>query len=134
MPSGPTIILGLKVAVIVVTLVLVAALIALARGNYHLHGRLNIIFFILTLSAVVLFEVLLRLGADVTSHMTDGERLALRIHLCFAVPLPFVMAAMLYSGLKHRRQLHLGISLLFAILWTGAFVIGVFFLPHEARP
>jgi uncharacterized membrane protein YozB (DUF420 family) len=134
MPSGPTIILGLKIAVIAVTLILIAALIALARGNYRLHGRLNIVFFTLTMIAVVVFEGLLRLGADVTSHMNDAERLALKIHLCFAIPLPPVMITMLYSGLTHRRKLHLAVSVLFSVLWLGTFVMGVFFLPHAAKP
>lgn len=132
MPSGPSVILGLKIAVCAVTLILVAALIALARGNYRLHGRLNIVFFTLTMIAVVVFETLLRLGADVTSHMTSFERLALNVHLCFAVPLPFVMAAMLYTGLKHRRRAHLALSVVFSILWLGSFLIGVFILPHTA--
>src|SRR5262245_20166278 len=115
MPSGPTIILGLKIAVIAVTLLLLGALIAVWRGNYRLHGRLNIAFFVLTLAAVAVFETLLWLGADVKSHMNSAERLALRIHLCFAVPLPFVMAVMLYTGLKHHRWLHLRMAILFAI-------------------
>ena len=133
MPSGPSIILGLKVAVSAVTLILAAALIALARGNYRLHGRINIVFYTLTMIAVVVFETLLRLGADVTSHMTSYERFALNVHLCFAIPLPFVMTAMLYTGLKHLRRAHLTLAVVFSILWLGSFVIGVFVLPHSAK-
>ncbi len=133
MPTGPVIILALKIAVIAVTLLLIAALVALARGNYRLHGRINLLFFILTVSAVIGFETLLQLGADVKSHMNEAERIALKVHLCFAGPLPVVMGVMLYTGLRHARRWHLGLSILFSILWIGTFVTGVFFLPHEAR-
>lgn len=132
MPSGPTIILVLKMAVIAVTVLLGASLIALYRGNYRLHGRLNIVFFILTLTAVVVFETLLQLGADVTTHMTETERLALRIHLFFAVPLPIVLGVMLFTGLKHFRRAHIRVSVAMLLLWAGTFITGVFFLPHTA--
>src|SRR5688572_21491721 len=82
MPSGPSIILILKIAVSTVTLLLLASLVALARGNYRLHGRINLVFFILTVSAVIGFETLLQLGADVKAHMNEAERLALNVHLC----------------------------------------------------
>jgi uncharacterized membrane protein YozB (DUF420 family) len=128
MPSGPTIILALKVAVVAVTLILLAALFALWRGDYRLHGRLNLLFFVLTVSAVLAFETLLQLGADVKGHMSDAQRLALNVHLCFAGPLPVVMGVMLYTGVKHHRRVHLSLSVLFGILWLGTFVTGVFFL------
>lgn len=133
MPSGPFIILILKVAVTSVTLLLVSSLFALARGDYRLHGRLNLIFFVLTVSAVLGFETLLQLGADVKAHMTEAELLALKIHLCFAGPLPVVMGVMLYTGLRHHRRVHIGLSILFSLLWIGTFVTGVFFLPHQGR-
>lgn len=133
MPSGPTLILVLKVAVSAVTVLLVAALVALARGNYRLHGRLNLTFFVLTVSTVLAFETLLQLGADVKSHMNEFERKTLNVHLCFAGPLPLVMGLMLYTGLRHQRRAHLFLSVIFAILWIGTFITGVFFLPHEAR-
>jgi uncharacterized membrane protein YozB (DUF420 family) len=132
MPSGPTIILALKVAVSAVTLLLLLSLVALARGNYRLHGRINLAFFILTVGAVITFETLLQLGADVKSHMTAFERAALNVHLCFAGPLPLVMGVMLYTGLKHHRRVHIALSILFSILWIGTFITGIFFLPHSA--
>lgn len=132
MPSGPTIILALKVAVSAVTLLLLAALWALSRGNYRLHGRINLVFFILTVSAVIGFETLLQLGADVKGHMNEAELLALNIHLCFAGPLPLVMGVMLYTGLRHHRRVHICLSILFSVLWIGTLVTGVFFLPHAA--
>jgi uncharacterized membrane protein YozB (DUF420 family) len=130
MPTGPTIILALKIAVSAVTLILLAALWALARGNYRLHGRLNLLFFVLTVSAVIAFETLLQLGADVKGHMNEAQLLALNIHLCFAGPLPVVMGVMLFTGLKHHRRTHIGLSIVFSILWLGTLVTGVFFLPH----
>lgn len=133
MPSGPTIILALKIAVSAVTLILLGALVALARGNYRLHGRINLLFFILTVSAVVGFETLLQLGADVKSHMTEAERFALNVHLCFAGPLPVVMGVMLYTGLKHLRRVHIALSIVFSILWLGTLITGVFFLPHQMK-
>ena len=132
MPTGPTIILFLKIAVSAVTLLLVAALAALARGDYRLHGRLNLIFFVLTTVAVVGFETLLQWGADVTAHMTAAERFALKVHLCFSGPVLPVMGVMLYTGLQHHRRVHIGLSLLFSVLWLGTLVTGVFFLPHSA--
>src|SRR4051812_3009291 len=62
MPDGTTIVLVLKVAVIAVTLLLLASLVALGYGRYRLHGRLNVVFFTLTVAAVVVFEGLIRLG------------------------------------------------------------------------
>jgi uncharacterized membrane protein YozB (DUF420 family) len=128
MPTGPTIILILKIAVCAVTVVLLAALVALGRGNVRLHGRLNLLFFILTVSAVIAFETLLQFGADVKGHMNESQRLALNIHLCFAGPLPVVMGIMLWTGLKHLRRAHIALSVLFSALWLGTFVTGVFFL------
>ena len=130
MPSGPTLILGLKIAVLAVTLILIASLVALTRGDYRLHGRLNLAFFILTVSALIGFETLLQLGADVTAHMDADARFALKVHLCFAGPLPVVMGVMLYTGLKHFRRVHVSLSFVFSILWLGTLITGVFFLPH----
>jgi hypothetical protein len=133
MPSGPVIILALKIAVAAVTVLLLASLLALAKGDYRLHGRLNLLFFVLTVSAVIGFETLLQFGADVKSHMNEAALLALKVHLCFAGPLPVVMGVMLYTGLRHHRNVHIALSVLFLLLWIGTFVTGVFFLPHEAR-
>jgi len=130
LPSGPALILGLKVAVCAVTLLLAASLLALVRGNFRLHGRLNLAFFILTVAAVITFEILLQLGADVRSHLNDFERQMLNLHLCFALPLPLVMGVMLYTGLKHQRKAHVALSVVFLILWAGTLVTGVFYLPH----
>ena len=51
-PLGPLVILALKIAVAAVTALLVLSLVVLWRGNQRLHGRLNLVFFVLTLTAV----------------------------------------------------------------------------------
>jgi hypothetical protein len=131
--TGWDVILALKVAVIGVTALLLAALAALACGRYRLHGRLNLVFFTLTLAAL--------LGLEVVAHIvkpspldlylaSEENQQALRIHLTFSVPAAVVMPAMLYTGLTHRRTAHLCLALVFSVLWTGTFITGVFFLPH----
>ena len=49
---------ALKIAVAAVTVLLLGSFIALYRGNLRLHGRINIVFFILTLAALVGLEVI----------------------------------------------------------------------------
>jgi uncharacterized membrane protein YozB (DUF420 family) len=56
------------------------------------------------------------------------------IHLCFSVPALLLMPAMLYTGLSHRRGIHLTIAALFGVCWVGTFVTGIFFLPLPPSP
>jgi hypothetical protein len=130
MPNGPTIILVLKILVAAVTVLLAASLVALAAGHKKLHGRINTVFFVLTLTTVFGFELLLRLGTDVTSQFSDDAKAALKVHLYFAVPSALLLPVMFISGIRHRRVLHISVGLLFLTLWLGTFVTGVFFLPH----
>ncbi len=130
MLTGPTIILTLKVLVALVSVILAAALWAIATGRQKLHGKLNTLFFILTMTTVVGFELLLRLGTDVSTTFTDEQRQALRVHLCFAIPSAVLLPVMLISGVKRRRRLHTSIGMAFLLLWIGTFITGVFFLPH----
>jgi uncharacterized membrane protein YozB (DUF420 family) len=135
--SGPNVILGLKVAVIAVTLLLLASLLALALGKVRLHGRINIVFFVLTSVALIVFEVILRfLNRDVFDYFNADPvlRHALNVHLCFSVPSALLLPFMLYTGLSHRRTAHLILAFVFGVLWFGTFVTGVFFLPHSATP
>jgi uncharacterized membrane protein YozB (DUF420 family) len=132
LPAGPTVILCLKIAVVGVTLLLLASLVALLRRNYRLHGRINIAFFTLTMIAVCVFEGMLQFGVPVTRHFSDADRLALKVHLWFVVPLIPVMILMLVTGLRHKGRVHVSLAGLFAILWLGTFISGVFFLPHAA--
>ena len=133
MLTGPHVILALKVAVGAVTLLLLGSLLAVLRGNYRLHGRINLVFFTLTLAALLGLEVIVRfLNPDVFQYIRDDEGLyrALTVHLCFSVPSALLMPAMLYTGLLHHRAWHLTIACVFGVLWVGTFVTGIFFLPH----
>jgi uncharacterized membrane protein YozB (DUF420 family) len=129
------VILTLKVAVFAVTVLLLCSLAALARGNYRLHGRINVVFFTLSLMAVLGLELVARvlIPADFETYITQNPTVheALKTHLWFSVPSTFLMPAMLYTGLKGHRTVHLTFAGLFAILWTGTFVTGIFFLPHN---
>jgi uncharacterized membrane protein YozB (DUF420 family) len=132
--TGPNVILALKVAVGAVTLLFLGALLAVARGNYRLHGRINLAFFTLTLATLLGLEVIVRfLNPDIFQYIRDDEELyrALTIHLCFSVPSALLMPAMLYTGLKRYRRWHLALALLFGVLWVGTFVTGIFYLPHR---
>ncbi|MGL6094240.1 MAG: DUF420 domain-containing protein [Fimbriiglobus sp.] len=131
MPAGPDVILALKVLVAAVTVLLLAAVAAVAAGRKRLHGRLNTAFFVLTMATVVGFETLLRLGTDVTAGFSPEAKDALRIHLMFAVPSAVVLPVMMWSGATHRRRVHLPAAVVFSVLWAGTFVTGVFFLPHR---
>ncbi|MFO0841064.1 MAG: DUF420 domain-containing protein [Gemmataceae bacterium] len=132
MLTGPNVILALKVAVAAVTVILLASLVALWRGQYRLHGRLNLAFFILTLGAVLGFEMVIRVLDPATFDYIKGNaelNRALTIHLMFSVPALLLMPAMLYTGLTRRRGVHLVLATLFGIAWLGTFVTGIFFLP-----
>lgn len=132
MLTGPQVILILKLAVSAVTFLLLASLVALVRGNYRLHGRINLLFSALTLTAVLGLEVLVRFIDPLVFDYFDADTLqALRIHLCFSVPSAILLPIMLYTGLTHRRNLHLALAILFGLLWTGTFITGIFFLPHQ---
>ena len=60
LPTGPQIILTLKVLVASVTLLLIASLVALRLRRPRLHGQINTVFFALTMLTVLGFEVLLQ--------------------------------------------------------------------------
>jgi uncharacterized membrane protein YozB (DUF420 family) len=131
MPDGPTIILTLKILVGAVTLLLAASLAAIAVGRKRLHGRINVAFFVLTITTVLGFETLLRFGLDITSTFSDEARRMLVIHLWFAVPSAVLLPVMLFSGLKRKRGFHVAVGCLFLAFWIGTFVTGVFGLPHQ---
>ena len=131
MPTGPQIIIILKVLVATVTVLFAASIVALARKNFKLHGRINTVFFILTMLTVLVFEVLIRFFVDVTTTFSPEARAALRIHLFFSIPAAVLLPIMFLSGVKRRRAIHIPVGILFALLWLGTFVTGVFFLPHD---
>jgi hypothetical protein len=130
-PTGPQVILALKVAVAAVSVLLLASLAALVRGNYRLHGRINLVFFVLTTGAVLGLEVLVRfINPGVFDYFDPQTRTRLQVHLCFSIPSALLLPFMLFTGLTHRRRLHLSLATVFGILWVGTFVTGIFFLPH----
>jgi uncharacterized membrane protein YozB (DUF420 family) len=134
MLTGPNVILVLKVAVVAVTCLLLASLLALWRGNYRLHGRINIAFFILTVTTLIGFEALIRvIQPELFEYINANPELrrSLLIHLCFSVPSALLMPVMLYTGLTHRRRVHLILAWIFGALWVGTFLTGVFTLPHQ---
>jgi hypothetical protein len=131
--TAANVILVLKIAVIGVTGLLLLSLLALLRGRVRLHGRINIVFFALTLSAVLGLEVVARvLEPDLfNEHFTyTGTVTNLKVHLCFSIPAALLLPVMLYTGLTRRRALHLALAAVFSVLWAGTFITGVFFLPH----
>jgi hypothetical protein len=132
--EGPLVILILKIAVGAVTLLLLASLVALAYGNIRLHGRINLVFATLTLTAVLGLELLVRvIQPDVFDYFSEETKQALRVHLGFSVPSALLLPVMLYTGLKHHRGFHLSLAAVFSVLWTGTFITGIFFLPHAGN-
>ena len=137
MLTGANVILTLKIAVAAVTVLLLASLVALVRGNYRLHGQINLVFFTLTLVTLLGFESIVQIiKPEIFDEIkgNDQVRQALNIHLCFSVPSALLMPAMLYTGLTHRGTVHLLLAVLFGVLWIGTVITGVFFLPHTELP
>jgi len=127
------VILSLKYAVGAVTLLLCISLIALANGKVQLHGKINVVFFVLTLATLFLFEIVVRMIDPLLfSELWKNAELAksLKIHLCFAVPSAFLMGIMLFTGLRKFRVLHRRVAIVFLVCWIGTFYTGIFWLPN----
>ena len=78
-------------------------------------------------------ELLIRVvDPTLFDYLDEPTRRSLGIHLCFSLPAAVLLPAMLFSGLTHRRRLHLALAGLFGFFWAGTFLTGVFFLPHAA--
>jgi hypothetical protein len=125
------VILCLKAAVGAVTILLLASLTALYFKNYRLHGRINLVYFILTVTALIVFEGIVQVyDREIFKPVWDDPvlRYRLQVHLCFAVPSALLMPVMLFTGLKGRTNWHILLSFLFVALWTGTFVTGIFYL------
>jgi uncharacterized membrane protein YozB (DUF420 family) len=131
--TGQNVILFLKVAVLAVTILLLASLAFLASGNSRLHGRINIVFFILTAVTLIGFEMLIRvIKPELFDYIQQNEELnrKLVIHLRFAIPSALMMPFMLLTGLRGMRTTHILLACVFSALWLGTFITGVFTLPH----
>lgn len=128
MPTGPQVIITLKVLVVAVTVLLALSLVALAVGRPRLHGQINTVFFVLTMVTVLCFEGLLQV-INVSELFTPEARAALRVHLCFSVPATLLLPVMIATGKMHRRKLHIAFGIGFTVLWIGTVVTGLG-LPH----
>ncbi|MSQ93783.1 MAG: hypothetical protein EXR98_04415 [Gemmataceae bacterium] len=130
--SAGIVILILKIAVVAVTVLWLGSLVALALGKTQLHGRINIVFFGLTLAALIGLEIVVRIISpgifDNYQHHTES---AMSVHLVFSVPSAVLLFVMLFTGLKHKRNFHIAMGILFTVLWTGTFITGIFLLRHE---
>jgi uncharacterized membrane protein YozB (DUF420 family) len=130
------VILSLKYAVGAVTVLLVFSLIALAKGKIKLHGKINLAFFILTVAALFLFEIVVRMiDPSLFSGLWKNAELAksLKIHLCFAVPSAFLMGIMLFTGLKKLKLWHRRVAVVFLVCWVGTFYTGIWWLPNHVE-
>jgi len=130
------VILSLKYAVGAVTVLLVFSLIALAKGKIKLHGKINLVFFILTVAALFLFEIVVRMiDPMLFSGLWKNAELAksLKIHLCFAVPSAFLMGIMLFTGLKKLKVWHRSVAIVFLVCWVGTFYTGIWWLPNHVE-
>jgi len=129
--TGPNVILILKIAVVAVTGILLASLTCLVLGRYRWHGRLNIVFAILTLIAVLGLEAAIRfIDPRMFDYFDADMRFNMSVHLGFSIPSAVLLPAMLVSGLRHYRVHYYWLGPLFLLCWTGTFVTGVFFLPN----
>ena len=125
------VILVLKIAVGAVTVLLAASLVALAAGKPRWHGRINTVFFTLVAVTVLGFEIVIRFVLpDLTAGFTPEQREALTIHLGFSVPATLMLPAMLFTGWRRYKSIHVVLAIVFLALWTGTVVTGLFFLPH----
>src|SRR5262245_39060026 len=129
--TGPNVILALKIAVAAVTLLLIASLTCLALGRPRWHGRINTVFFILTLIGLVGLEVIVRvIQPNIFDYFDSDMKQRLWIHLGFSIPAALLLPVMLFTGWTYRTKIHYLLGLLFLVLWAGTFVTGIFFLPH----
>ncbi len=130
--DGFQVILALKGAVAVASLLLVLSLVALRAGKVRLHGQINLVFFLAVMATLVGFEVVVRmLQPGIYDWIRQDPHLLtrLRIHLCFAIPSALLLPIMLYTGFG-KKSAHRKLAVLFGILWTGTAITGIFGLPH----
>jgi hypothetical protein len=128
MPSGSQIIIALKILVVAVSVLFALSLVALASGRRTLHGRINLVFFVLTGLTVLAFEAVLQ-AVNVSEVFSPEARRALHVHLYFSVPSTLLLPVMLVTGKMHLRRVHTVLGVLFTALWTGTVITGLG-LPH----
>jgi hypothetical protein len=129
--TGPNVILALKIAVVAVTVILLASLVCLVLRRYRWHGRLNTVFVVLTLIAVLGLEAIIRfIDPHLFDYFDPDMRFNMAVHLGFSIPSAVLLPAMFLSGWRHYRAHYYWLGPLFLLCWTGTFVTGVFFLPN----
>jgi hypothetical protein len=134
--TAELVILCLKIAVAGASLVLLSSLTALAMGNYRLHGRINLVFFVLVLAVLLGFESAAHLISPgmLQEYLREQNALeSLYIHLGFSVPAALLLPVMLYTGLKGFARVHVTLGTAFLVLWVGTVITGIFYLPHGPR-
>lgn len=125
------VILSLKIAVGAVTILFLISTLAILLKKKKLHGLLNTIFFVLTMTAVLAFEVIIRfILPNLTAQFSPEAKRVLGIHLFFSIPSALLLPVMLWTGKKHHRW-HVPLAVVFSTLWLGTAVTGIFFLPHD---
>jgi hypothetical protein len=130
--TGPNVILVLKIAVAAVSILLAASITCAALGRYRWHGRINIVFFILTMTAVLGLEAIIRfIDPTIFDHYGAEFHRIMSIHLSFSIPAAVLLPFMLLTGLTHRRKIHLIIGACFLVCWIGTFYTGIFLLPQS---
>lgn len=131
MLTGPIVILILKVAVSVVTVLLTASIICLFLKKYRLHGQINLAFMVLTLAAVFGLEFVFRVyDPNMFDYFDDATRQMLATHLFFSVPAAILLPVMYLTGRTHRSRAHYVLAAIFLFFWIGTFITGIFYLPH----
>lgn len=129
--SPENVIFTLKILVGTVTVLLMSSLIALKMKKPRLHGQINKLFFVLTMTTVIGFELIVRfINPNLTSGFSEEGHRMLRIHLCFSIPAAVLLPAMLYTGVRRMKKAHVPLAVIFLILWTGTAITGIGFLPH----
>jgi hypothetical protein len=133
--TAPIVILVLQLAVVTVTVLFAASMVAIATGRRRLHGQLNTAFFVLTSAAVLGLELVVRLvWPSLSAEFFDPAgpyRGPLLTHLMFSVPATLALGVMMYTGRYRRGRLHRALSVVFVVLWVGTVVTGVFYLPSS---
>lgn len=133
MLTGSLVILILKIAVGVVTVLWLLSLGALLAKRYRLHGQLNLAFMVLTLTAVFGLEFLIRVyDPEMFSYFDPATKRLMAVHLCFSVPAAVLLPVMYVTGRSGRSRVHYTLAVLFSICWIGTFITGIFYLPHSA--
>src|SRR5260221_7822881 len=93
--TGPHVILTLKIAVIAVTVIFAASLVCLLLGRYRWHGRLNIVFFTLTLTAVLGLEMIIRfIDPTIFDYFSEEEHRLMAVPLRFSIPAAVLLPIM----------------------------------------